>query len=102
MKLESESAFDQIVARNRKDEALAKRVNKQREKINLRLCQMLQKFGWPTASMVGLDGAGAAFDLIRINATFELQMKLLPAIGAAAEKARWIVADIEDEHRQSC
>src|SRR6266446_603095 len=86
LKLESESAFDQIVAKNRKDDALKKRVNKHKEKINLRLCQMLQKFGWPTASMVGQDGVGAAFDLIRTNATFELQMKLLPAIFTAGEK----------------
>src|SRR5256885_15364469 len=38
LKLESESAFGQIVAKNRKDEVPAKLISKQKEKINLRLC----------------------------------------------------------------
>ncbi len=68
------------------DEALRKSVDEARVQNNLRLCQILQEFGWPSSALVGADGVGATLYLIRNSREAGLQMDLLPVIVAAVKK----------------
>jgi VWFA-related protein len=68
------------------DRGLNKDIGKVRDKNDARLCGILKEFGWPTASMVGLDGADAVFFLLKAASSLEFQSGLLPVLTAAVKK----------------
>lgn len=71
---------------NFEDKGLNKDIAKLREKNDARLCSILKQIGWPTVSMVGLDGADTAFYLVRSAGSLEFQAGLLPVLTAAVRK----------------
>src|SRR5882724_8732975 len=68
------------------DDGLNRRINEAGTRNNARLCQILKEFGWPTSTLVGQDGVGAAFFLLRSSRQLDLQTALLPVIIAAVNK----------------
>ena len=68
------------------DTGLNKDIAKVRDKNDARLCLILREFGWPTASMVGLNGADAAFFLLRAASSLPFQSGMLPVLTAAVKK----------------
>ena len=71
---------------NFEDTGLNKDIAKLRDKNDARLCLVLKEFGWPTASMVGLNGADAAFFLLRAASSLPFQSGMLPVLTAAVGK----------------
>lgn len=86
LRQDSEKAFQEALSANLKEDAFKKRIALTKEKNSPRLCRMLKEFGWPTASLVGKEGAAAAFYLLRNNASFSLQLELLPVMVAAVKR----------------
>ena len=87
---------------NLSNEALRKRIDDARVQNNLRLCQILKEFGWPSSALVGNDGVVAALYLVRNSREADLQMNLLPVIVAAVKKgevAKPELADLVDRMR---
>jgi len=68
------------------DTGLNKDIAKLRDKNDARFCVILKEFGWPTASMVGLNGADAAFFLLRAASSLPFQSGMLPVLNAAVKK----------------
>lgn len=68
------------------DTGLNKDIAKVRDKNDARLCLILKEFGWPTASMVGLNGADAAFFLLRAASSLPFQAGMMPVLTAAVKK----------------
>lgn len=68
------------------DTDLNKDIAKVRDKNDARFCVILKEFGWPTASMVGLNGADAAFFLVRAASSLPFQSGMLPVLTAAVKK----------------
>ena len=66
------------VSRSRLNEAVGRN--------NVRLCQILKEFGWPTSALVGQDGVSSTLYLLRNSRQFELQKDLLPVIEAAVKR----------------
>jgi VWFA-related protein len=84
------------------DEALRKRIDDTRGQNNLRLCQILKEFGWPSSALVGKDGVVATLYLVRNSREADLQVDLLPVIVAAVkngEVAKPELADLVDRMR---
>jgi VWFA-related protein len=84
------------------DEALRKRIDGTRGENNLRLCQILKEFGWPSSALVGKDGVVATLYLVRNSREADLQVDLLPVIVAAVkngEVAKPELADLVDRMR---
>jgi VWFA-related protein len=79
-------AFAEAVRANYKGEKWKERIAKNKETTSAQLCKILKTNGWPTSSIVGVEGAAAAFNLLKTTAPLELQMQLLPVIAAAVEK----------------
>src|SRR6266404_3439000 len=80
---QSRARFDEIVAQPH--EKLIKQVSEQREKNEVRLCQILKEFGWPTKSLAGGEGARAALFLLENSASLQLQVDLFPIVVAAVK-----------------
>jgi VWFA-related protein len=66
-----------------KSDALTERIRVSREDNAARLCSVLKQYGWPTTSVVGKEGAEAAFHLLR-NSVPQMKIDMLPVIVAAA------------------
>lgn len=84
------------------NENLRKRVDEARIENNVRLCQVLKEFGWPTSNEVGTEGVGAMIYLVRNSRQPELQADLLPVIIAAVKRGdaeKGEVADLVDRMR---
>lgn len=84
------------------NDALRKRVNEARVENNVRLCQILKEFGWPTSVEVEKDGVGAMIYLVRNSRQPDLQADLLPVIIAAVKRGdaeKGEVADLVDRMR---
>jgi VWFA-related protein len=81
---------------------LRKRVDEARVENNVRLCQILKEFGWPTSVEVEKDGVGAMIYLVRNSRQPDLQTDLLPVIIAAVKRGdaeKGEVADLVDRMR---
>ena len=78
--------FQEGLEEHEKGDALLKSMRSSREKNTVQLCLVLKEFGWPTAALVGQDGANAAFLLLKNSSSFQLQKALLPVIVAATRK----------------
>jgi VWFA-related protein len=74
------------IGENLSNDDLRKRVDDARVQNNLRLCQILKEFGWPSSALVGKDGVGATLYLIRNSREVDLQMDLWPVIVATVKK----------------
>lgn len=83
---ENRDTFAEGIRVGYKDENWRKRLSKNKEATSARLCEILKVNGWPTSSIAGVEGAAAAFNLLKSTAPLELQLQLLPAIVAAVEK----------------
>jgi len=86
LRAENQKAFLGALEENLKEDAFKKRIGLTKEKTTPLFCGILKEFGWPTANLVGKDGAAAAFYLLRNNAAFSLQVEMLPVMVAAVEK----------------
>ena len=87
---------------NLSNDAWRKRVDDTRGENNLRLCQILKEFGWPSSALVGKDGVVATLYLVRNSREADLQRDLLPVIIAAVKKgevAKPELADLVDRMR---
>ena len=98
----SEKAIHRAIEGPITNDALRKHVDEVRAENNVRLCQILKEFGWPTSAEVGKGGVMAMLYLVRNSLQPDLQADLLPVIIAAvkrgdAEKAE--VADLVDRMR---
>lgn len=71
---------------NLSNDDLRNRVDDARGKNNLRLCQILKEFGWPSSGLVGKDGVAATIYLVRNSRDADLQIALLPVIVEAVRK----------------
>ncbi len=80
---QSQEQFKEIVAQSH--EKLIRRVSEQREKNEVRLCQTLKEFGWPTKSLVGGEGVAAALFLLENSTSLQLQIDLFPVVVAAVK-----------------
>lgn len=78
--------FQEGLEEHEKGDALLKSMKSSREKNTVQLCLILKEFGWPTAPLVGQDGANAAFLLLKNSSSFQLQRALLPVIVAATRR----------------
>src|ERR1700738_4419909 len=90
------------IEENLSNEALRKRIDDARGQNNLRLCQILKEFGWPSSALVGKDGVVATLYLVRHSREADLQTNLLPVIVAAVKKgevAKPELADLVDRMR---
>lgn len=86
MKENYRETYKYAAAANFEDKGLNKDIAKLREKNDARLCAILKQIGWPTVSMVGLDGADTAFYLMRSSGSLGFQAALLPVLTAAVKK----------------
>ena len=90
------------IEENLSNEELRKRIDDARGQNNLRLCQILKEFGWPSSALVGKDGVVATLYLVRNSREADLQTNLLPVIVAAVKKgevAKPELADLVDRMR---
>ncbi|MCU1268067.1 MAG: Acetyltransferase domain protein [Acidobacteria bacterium] len=62
------------------------KLDQSRAKNSNRLCEILKQFGWPTISLVGPDGAAAAFSILQNSPSYALQIDLMPLVVAAVKK----------------
>lgn len=100
--LKTETIISQGVENDLASDALSKRLSEARRGNNDRLCQILKEFGWPTSALVGKDGMGAIFFLIRNSRDLDLQVALLPVVIASVKNgdaAKAQVADLVDRMR---
>ncbi len=84
------------------NDALKKQVDEARGENNVRLCQILKEFGWPTLAEVDKDGVSAILYLVRNSRQPDLQADLLPVIIAAVKRGeaeKGEVADLVDRMR---
>lgn len=84
------------------NDALRKRVDEARVENNVRLCQILKEFGWPTSEEVGREGVDAMIYLVRNSRQPDLQADLLPVIIASVKRGdaeKGEVADLVDRMR---
>jgi VWFA-related protein len=86
LRAENQKSFQEALAENLREDLFKKRIGVIKEKTTPRFCGMVKEFGWPTAGLVGKEGAAAAFYLLRNNVTFGLQIELLPVMVAAVKK----------------
>ena len=59
-----------------------------------RLREIVQAYGWPGRSLVGQDGATAAWLILQHSPSTEFQEALLPTLSAAADQGEMAKADI--------
>lgn len=71
---------------NRKPENMLDRLREARDNNSDNLCLILKTYGWPTKTLVGDDGADAAFFLLRNSSNPVMQASLLPVIIAATSQ----------------
>jgi len=77
--------YDFVADKHQNDDT-QKRNNEARQQDNVRLCQILKEFGWPSLDLVGKDGMVATMYLIRSSRQPDLQLDLMPVIIAAIKK----------------
>jgi len=92
----SERAIHRAVEGPITKDALRKHVEEAREENNVRLCQILKEFGWPTSAEVGKDGVRAMIYLVRNSLQPDLQADLLPVIIAAVKRGDTEKAEVAD------
>jgi VWFA-related protein len=81
LKRKDQERINKSIAEEKPD-VLLKRVRTAQDNNAARLCQILKQYGWPTTSLVGKDGAEAAFQMLR-NSVPQLKVDMLPVIVAA-------------------
>jgi hypothetical protein len=59
-----------------------------------RLREIVQTYGWPGRSLVGEDGATAAWLILQHSPSSEFQETLLPTLWAAADRGEMAKADV--------
>jgi VWFA-related protein len=82
--LKSEKRLYDFVESNKAD--LQKRNDEARQNDNVRICEILHEFGWPSSAVAGNDGVAATVYLVRNSRQLDLQVDLLPVIIAAVKK----------------
>jgi VWFA-related protein len=100
--LKAETLLYNGVEKDLSNQDFTKRVGEVRDRNNARLCQILKEFGWPSSALVGKDGMGALFYLIRNSRQSDLQLALLPAVIASVKQGdgeKGQVADLVDRIR---
>lgn len=100
--LKAETLLHNGVEKDLANQDFTKRVGEVRDRNNARLCQILKEFGWPSSALVGKDGMGAVFYLIRNSGQSDLQLALLPAVIASVKQGdgeKGQVADLVDRIR---
>jgi Ca-activated chloride channel family protein len=100
--LKTETIISKGVENDLASDALDKRLSETRRQNNAHLCQILKEFGWPNSALVGKDGMGAIFFLIRNSRDLDLQVALLPVVIASVKNgdaAKAQVADLVDRMR---
>ncbi|HKE59584.1 MAG TPA: VWA domain-containing protein [Pyrinomonadaceae bacterium] len=75
--------FEEVL--KEKNDNAQKQLDEIRVKSSTKFCQLLKRYGWPTTSMVEIDGIAATFHLLQNTAPFEMQRDLLPVVRAAAK-----------------
>jgi Ca-activated chloride channel family protein len=85
LKEKDQKSLQESINENYKANGLLEQMRTSRNKNTAQLCPILKEFGWPDASLVGQDGAAAAFFLLRSTST-ALQRDLLPVIIEATKK----------------
>ncbi len=86
LKAKNLERLQNAVADNKKPESLMKGMNQSREKNAAELCRILRAYGWPSKNLVGEEGVGAAFYLLRESSSAEMQIELWPVIVAAVKQ----------------
>lgn len=69
-------------------------VNQLDRKHTARLREIIRQFGWPSATLVGADGAAAAFLIVQHSPSLKLQKRCLPFIRAAARNGDLSMRDV--------
>ena len=59
-----------------------------------RLREIIREFGWPSATLVGRDGAAAAFLIVQHSPLLKFQKQCLPLIRAAAKNGDLPMRDV--------
>src|SRR5262245_5320551 len=67
--------FEEVL--KEKNDNAQKQLDEIRVKSSTKFCQLLKRYGWPTTSMVEIDGIAATFHLLQNTAPFEMQRDLL-------------------------
>ncbi|MEK6333346.1 MAG: VWA domain-containing protein [Acidobacteriota bacterium] len=83
LKKKDQERLSDSIAQNEKSDDLMERLRSSRGNNAARLCSILKQYGWPTTSLVGKDGAEAAFHLLRESVP-QLKVDLLRLVIAAA------------------
>lgn len=93
LKAEHQKLFQSAVEAGYQDNSQFKQLQEARTNNTARLCQIVKEAGWPTADLVGKEGASAAFFLLKNSESFELQRELFPVIVEAVKKGEIEKAD---------
>jgi len=88
----SRDKFGEAAARN--DTAYARRLVATDSARTKRLREIVQTYGWPGRSLVGNDGAAAAWLILQHSPSTEFQEAMLPTLWAAADRGEMAKADI--------
>ena len=75
----------QVVQNDQKKQSDQERLHKVYADDAAKLCQILNKYGWPTTGLVDREGVAAVYVILK-NGSYELQRDLLPVIVAAIKK----------------
>ncbi len=81
---------------NSQDAVQLSKVDEARQNVAASLCQIVKASGWPMTSLVGKDGAAAAFFLLKNSESLQLQVELLPIIAAALKRNEVNKADFAE------
>lgn len=83
---EQRKPSDAALDKGRFSYGLARRIGAPAGDASAELCRIVKEYGWPASGLVGRDGVEAAFFVLKNGAPFEMQVELLPAVAAAAER----------------
>jgi len=92
MRAKDEEAVQKVVTEKDPAKASAE-LDQLRQKHQMRFCEILKDFGWPSSRLVGPEGSESAFVLLQVSPSFELQRELLPLVIAGVQKG-----DIDRPH----
>ena len=88
----SREGFGVAVARN--DTAYVRQLSASDSARTERLREIVRAHGWPGRSLVGNDGAKAAWLILQHSSSVDFQQALLPTLWAAADQGEMAKADI--------